>query len=65
MKAKFVTLAGIAVSVAILVALTPEGSTLLFVYSGINAVAALIIISRPSRAPETAPTTAGEAPQPA
>ncbi len=64
-KAKFVTLAGIAVSVGILIALTPQGSTLLFVYSGINAIAALIIISRPSRAPESAPSAGSPSPQPA
>ncbi len=50
-------MSGIAFSVVILVALTPEGSTLLFVYSGINAVAALFIVSRPGNAPATAPDT--------
>ena len=53
-KAKFVTLAGIAVSIGILVARTSQGSTLLFVYSGINAIAAMNIVSRPSTAPEPA-----------
>ena len=57
-RAKLVTLGGIAFSVAVLVALTPEGSTLLFVYSGVNAVAALFILSRPSSAPENAPDLA-------
>jgi uncharacterized membrane protein YbaN (DUF454 family) len=57
LRAKLATLSGIAFSVVILVALTPEGSTLLFVYSGINAVAALFIVSRPGNAPATAPDT--------
>ena len=64
-RAKFETLGGIAFSVAILVALTPGGSTLLFVYSGINAVAALFILSRPSSAPESAPDLTHSSPQPA
>ena len=51
-KAKIATVGGILLSVAILVALTPQGSILLFVYSGINAVAILYILSRPSTAPE-------------
>ncbi len=58
LRAKLATLSGIAVSVVILVALTPEGSTLLFVYSGINAVAALFIVSRPGKAPAIAPESA-------
>ena len=58
-RAKIATLGGIALSVAILVALMPGGSTLLFVYCGINAAAALFILSRPSGAPRSAAELAG------
>jgi uncharacterized membrane protein YbaN (DUF454 family) len=54
MKGKIATIGGILLSIGILVALTPEGSTLLFVYTGINIVAILAILSRPSRVPEPA-----------
>lgn len=62
-KAKITTLGGIALSVAILVALTPGDSTLLFVYCGINAAAALYILSRPSGAPKSAATPSGASAQ--
>ncbi|MDA0229106.1 MAG: YbaN family protein [Proteobacteria bacterium] len=52
-RAKIATLGGIALSVAILVALMPGGSILLLVYCGINAAVALFILSRPSGAPKT------------
>jgi len=58
-RAKIATLGGIALSVAILVALTPGGSTLLFVYCGINAAAALFILSRPSGPPKSAAALPG------
>ena len=51
MRAKVGTVVGILFSVVVLVAMTPEGSTLLFVYSGINAVAILFVRSRRSTPP--------------
>ena len=52
MRAKIASVAGFLFSVAVLVALTPQGSTLLYVYSAINAVAIIFIVSRRSTAPE-------------
>ncbi len=53
-RAKIGSIAGILFSVAVLVALTPEGSTVLYVYSAINTVAILFIATRRSHVPEVA-----------
>lgn len=59
LKGKLATVGGISISVAILIALTPEGSVLLFVYCGINALATIYILSRPSAAPAIEDAPAG------
>ncbi len=61
MRAKIGSFAGILFSVAVLVALTPQGSTVLYVYSAINTVAILFIATRRSTIPE--PATAEVTPE--
>lgn len=50
-RSKFIAIVSMAVSLAILVALMPAGSVVPLVYGGLTVLAALFVLSRPSRLP--------------